>query len=594
MDVLELAWHTQKNQMSDVKGKEKEQEREGEIKNEDIDLSKTKYNYDIVNSDLNLYQRVKDRVTFAKENGSRVQKNSVVMYSNILTVPEETAKFWGEEKTARYFETCYEYFSAEFGKENVVSAKVHLDETTPHMHLHFVPFNKDTGKLQARVAMNKAKVNHIHDSLPAFLQENGFDVVRGRGKTKDKNIEDVHEYKEVVRAITEKESILSGLSDELSVTERKRGQLQADLDLKNREIKEAVELYKKNKSIIEKNLSNVINDVSVRKKELDKLTDDLSQKQTDLTSFSSDLSDLVAQIEQNKRIREEQEKELAILKSEKQSFIDSLERFKGDLSVRKDEIDKEYEKELETLKTSFERDKQLLIEEINDLQSSKLQKNKALEKISEVVDSKKAELKTIEDYLRTDLKPFTEEFLGKDKVDDYQANINAINERVSPVKAVLGFKSSRDVKMPVEDFEKLVEYAGKAVEFRDNFYDSYSSMQSLEKRNADLRSELSQEEYDNGELVSSNERLTKKNEDLRTQRDDSKIENRELKKSLENHYLFLTEMNLVNKFKEWQRERFEKRELEKRESEKQKELEKEKLRIARRKKAKEKDSGLEL
>lgn len=191
---MELAWNTQKNQMNDVKGKEMEQERKGKISNEDIDLDKTENNYDLVEDERTLHQRVKNRVDELKESGSRVQKNSVVMYSNILTVPEEQAKVWGEEKTDDYFKTCYDFFSKEFGAENVVSAKVHKDETTPHMHLHFVPVNKENGKLQARVSMNKAKINYIHDELPKFLQERGFDVVRGKGKT-EKNIENIHEYK---------------------------------------------------------------------------------------------------------------------------------------------------------------------------------------------------------------------------------------------------------------------------------------------------------------------------------------------------------------------------------------------------------------
>lgn len=35
---IEFAWNTQKNKMSDIKGKEREQEREGKIKNDMIDL----------------------------------------------------------------------------------------------------------------------------------------------------------------------------------------------------------------------------------------------------------------------------------------------------------------------------------------------------------------------------------------------------------------------------------------------------------------------------------------------------------------------------------------------------------------------------
>lgn len=214
---MELAWNTQKNKMSDVKGKEMEQERKGKISNPDIDLERTKLNFDFVNDDRTLYHRVKSRVDNLKENGSRVQKNSVVMYSNVITVPKDVAEAWGEEKTTKYFRSCYKFFCEEFGKENVVSAKVHFDETAPHMHLHFIPVNKENGKLQARVVMDKAKINYIHDKLPEYLKELGFYVVRGKGKT-TQNIENIHEYKKVMDIIDKQKSRLDDMVQELDKT----------------------------------------------------------------------------------------------------------------------------------------------------------------------------------------------------------------------------------------------------------------------------------------------------------------------------------------------------------------------------------------
>lgn len=214
---MELAWNTQKNKMSDVKGKEMEQERKGKISNPDIDLERTKLNFDFVNDDRTLYHRVKSRVDDLKQNGSRVQKNSVVMYSNVITVPKDVAEAWGEEKTTKYFRSCYKFFCEEFGRENVVSAKVHFDETAPHMHLHFLPVNKENGKLQARVVMDKAKINYIHDKLPEYLKELGFYVVRGKGKT-TQNIENIHEYKKVMDIIDKQKSRLDDMVQELDKT----------------------------------------------------------------------------------------------------------------------------------------------------------------------------------------------------------------------------------------------------------------------------------------------------------------------------------------------------------------------------------------
>lgn len=228
---MEFAWNTQKNKLSDVKGKEKEQEREGKIRNEDIDLDKTKFNFDFVEDRLNLYQRVKKRVDEVRD-VSRVQKNSVVMYSNVITINKDTHKVWGDSKSKDYFNEVYQYFCNEFGKENVVSAKVHLDETTPHMHLHFVPISKE-GKLQARKVMTPSRINSIHTNAPKYLQSKGFDVVRGRGITYKNNIKDIHEYK------------LEKLIDEVTFLENKKLELTKNIadieevhEVKNINVKE--------------------------------------------------------------------------------------------------------------------------------------------------------------------------------------------------------------------------------------------------------------------------------------------------------------------------------------------------------------------
>lgn len=57
---MEFAWNTQKNKMNDVKGKEMEQDRKGRKSNPDIDDTRTNMNYDLVENDKTLYQRVKE------------------------------------------------------------------------------------------------------------------------------------------------------------------------------------------------------------------------------------------------------------------------------------------------------------------------------------------------------------------------------------------------------------------------------------------------------------------------------------------------------------------------------------------------------
>ena len=54
----------------------------------------------------------------------------------------------GEDESKRYFETAYK-FVCEYkglGEQYILSAKVHMDEATPHMHLVFIPVVHTTDK----------------------------------------------------------------------------------------------------------------------------------------------------------------------------------------------------------------------------------------------------------------------------------------------------------------------------------------------------------------------------------------------------------------------------------------------------------------
>lgn len=342
---MELAWNTQKNQMSDVKGKEMEQERKGKISNKDIDLERSNNNYDLVQSDKNLYQRVKKRVDELKENGSRVQKNSVVMYSNILTVSQEQAEKWGEQKTDQYFKACYDFFCEEFGKENVVSGKVHKDETSPHMHLHFVPVNKENGKLQARIAMNKQKINYIHDALPKFLRERGFEVQRASGKTKDKNIEDIHEYKQVQNEIAKKEKELEHIENKIRQSFEILPDTKETIQYMKKETKTVVEdkivHFGKPKTIEKetgnyvlsrkqmKELSNKVNAAVLIKKDYERL------KNTDLVKENQRLREIASEtLKENEKLKERNEivrKEYTKLYWENDSLKDHISDLKQEI-----------------------------------------------------------------------------------------------------------------------------------------------------------------------------------------------------------------------------------------------------------------------
>ncbi|XZM35541.1 MobV family relaxase (plasmid) [Clostridium perfringens] len=313
---MEFAWNAQKNKMSDIKGKENEQERKGLIRNKDIDLSKTHLNYDLVESNFNLYQRIKKRVEEVREN-SRIQKNSVVDVSNIITLNKEQFEEWGKDKSKEYFREVYNYFCDEFGKENVVSAKVHMDETTPHMHLHFVPI-KD-GKLQCRSVLNQSRFNKVHTNAPKYLQEKGFNVVRGNGKTKERgNIDNIHEYKKEI------ENILSNELKNLKIDlEAHRGALNEILDLEHLEYKKTLltgEIKLKNDMF-----DSMVNSIKNLTIENNDLKENLKSKDKKIEKIENELKSIDFKL------------------TEKEYFINKLNKRKRDV---KEELRKEYEEQL--------------------------------------------------------------------------------------------------------------------------------------------------------------------------------------------------------------------------------------------------------
>ena len=57
----------------------------------------------------------------------------------MITSDSDFFKRIGEEETKRYFSTAYEFVSEykDLGEKYILSAKVHYDEKSPHMHLIF-------------------------------------------------------------------------------------------------------------------------------------------------------------------------------------------------------------------------------------------------------------------------------------------------------------------------------------------------------------------------------------------------------------------------------------------------------------------------
>lgn len=83
----------------------------------------------------------------------------------VVTAPKDLLS--QDEK--QFFEATYAFLKDRYGQENVISAYVHLDEVTPHMHYAFIPIapdKKNEGyKLSAKETITRADLRSFHGDL---------------------------------------------------------------------------------------------------------------------------------------------------------------------------------------------------------------------------------------------------------------------------------------------------------------------------------------------------------------------------------------------------------------------------------------------
>ena len=107
----------------------------------------------------------------------------------IITSDKEYFNSIGMDETKRYFETAYKFVCEykNLGEQYILSAKVHMDEETPHMHLVFIPVvhTKDKkGNCIDKIACSefwKAKDSYrqLQDSFYNYMVANNFELERG-------------------------------------------------------------------------------------------------------------------------------------------------------------------------------------------------------------------------------------------------------------------------------------------------------------------------------------------------------------------------------------------------------------------------------
>ena len=178
-----LVLHMDKFKKEAIRGIQSHNRREREShSNPDIDYDRSAANYDLHEAAASNYtEAIQNRID-ALLLVKAVRKDAVRMCGLIVT---RTRRFLMASRRRKQGVSLRRAkpFSREFvGAENVISAMVHMDEKTPHMHFLHVPVTPD-GRLNANKIYTRQSLRKLQSGLPAHLQSRGFVIERGVEQT---------------------------------------------------------------------------------------------------------------------------------------------------------------------------------------------------------------------------------------------------------------------------------------------------------------------------------------------------------------------------------------------------------------------------
>ncbi len=314
--------------------------------NPDIDFSSSNKNYTLLESKPNMtFNQIIDEKLKQNYKGKKaIRKDAVKMCELLFTSDNNFFQNISAEKQREYFEDCFQFACNRYGKDNIISAIVHLDEHTPHLHIDFIPLTTD-GRLSAKSLFGgKTALQQLQDD---FFKIVGTKYNLERGKRADlENPEyqttkhlttSQYKAKMVNEQVIQAEQQLSELKGkvlELQEVQKIQGKKSFTGALKNITYKEFLDLKATAEKVdeVDDKLSEInfkLDELKQKQQKLNENTIALKQKETEIQKKIEELSNIEATVETTLKQHFEQIKQQKFeeIKSELDLYIKSVNEF---------------------------------------------------------------------------------------------------------------------------------------------------------------------------------------------------------------------------------------------------------------------------
>ncbi|CDD37063.1 plasmid recombination enzyme [Clostridium sp. CAG:356] len=375
--------------------------------NKNINSTKTELNYYLKKNELS-YIKEFDKIKEKYDLKGQIRSNSNIMCEMVFTSDQKFFDKIGYEESKRYFEESYKFICEykNLGEQNIISAVVHMDEDTPHMHLLFIPVIHTTDKQGNKIDKvccrdfwkGKNSYRDLQNAYFKHISGKGFKLERGElVEVTNREHYSVQEYKRITNFENTKEllnSIKLELPETPDIKDFQKIMLNRDEKIKNKIIKPKDELIKK---LYNENIS---------------LYKELS-KQTTIIDKS-----------------EKFEKEKFKLETENRNLRFNLNMFQQEVEKTAKAIDVEYENKIKDLETKYK-------SKIDNLEYEN-------SKLNKIIDKFKTNFKKFMKWICNKFSYPCEDDLIRDFNEETYSNID--------------FEQQLDVKQFEQDYEDEIDF----------------------------------------------------------------------------------------------------------------------------------------
>lgn len=282
---------TEKRKRTDLSGIQKENTRTATEYNNKVSPGMDIFNV-VLKESNNWLQDIDNEIKTA---GAKARSNSVLALDTIYTASPQFFQERTNAENDKFFQDCLKFHESHFG--HIISAVVHYDETTPHLHVISVPLTKDN-RLSARdVIGNKSRMSKTQD---AFFEQvgRGYGLERGihmDGQEKKEHISaQEHELREIKQQITKGQEELEAI-EHGEESARIRAQ---EFKQKAAELQKQIEQLQEERSKQYKSLLKLTEAKYKAQKEVKRLNYTIKDKQTEFDAITADIKQASENLEE--------------------------------------------------------------------------------------------------------------------------------------------------------------------------------------------------------------------------------------------------------------------------------------------------------